>query len=97
MRVRDEFGELFADVEFAQAFEVRGWQGWSPGHLALLQFAENLTDRAAAHRVRSGVDFKCALPGPGRSSFDASVLSEFRARLVAHNLEERALDLLMAA
>ncbi|WP_405759477.1 transposase [Streptomyces sp. NBC_00073] len=101
MRVRDELGELFADVEFAQAFGVRGRQGWSPGQLALvtvLQFAENLTDRAAAHRVRFGMDFKYALgldlDDPG---FDASVLSEFRARLVAHNLEERALDLLLAA
>lgn len=99
MRVRDELGELFADVEFAQAFGVRGRQGWSPGQLALvtvLQFAENLTDRAAAHRVRFGMDFKYALgldlDDPG---FDASVLSEFRARLVAHNLEERALDLLL--
>ncbi|MFG2712217.1 transposase, partial [Streptomyces goshikiensis] len=89
MRVRDELGELFADVEFAQAFGVRGRQGWSPGQLALvtvLQFAENLTDRAAAHRVRFGVDFKYALglelDDPG---FDVSVLSEFRARLVAHN------------
>ncbi|MFD9303017.1 transposase [Streptomyces sp. NPDC060048] len=101
MRVRDELGELFADAEFAQAFGVRGRQGWSPGQLALvtvLQFAENLTDRAAAHRVRFGMDFKYALglelDDPG---FDASVLSEFRARLVAHNLEERALDLLLAA
>ncbi|MFG2630213.1 transposase [Streptomyces sp. NPDC048473] len=44
------------------------------------------------------MDFKYALglelDDPG---FDASVLSEFRARLVAHNLEERALDLLLAA
>lgn len=72
-----------------------------PGQLALvtvLQFAENLTDRAAAHRVRFGMDFKYALgmelDDPG---FDASVLCEFRARLVAHGLEERALDLLLAA
>lgn len=57
MRVRDELGELFADVEFAQAFGVRGRRGGSPGQLALvtvLQFAENLTDRAAAHRGQHG-------------------------------------------
>ncbi|WP_309226401.1 transposase [Streptomyces lunaelactis] len=101
MRVRDELCELFADAEFAQAFGVRGRQGWSPGQLALvtvLQFAEYLTDRAAAHRVRFGMDFKYALgmelDDPG---FDASVLCEFRARLVAHGLEARALDLLLAA
>lgn len=64
MRVRDELGELFADVEFAEAFGARGRPGWSPGQLALvavLQFAENLTDRAAAHRVRYGMDLKYAL------------------------------------
>jgi hypothetical protein len=101
MRVRDELGELFTDAEFAQAFGVRGRQSWSPGQLALvtvLQFAENLTDRAAAHRVRFGMDIKYALgmelDDPG---FDASVLCEFRARLVRHGLEERALDLLLAA
>ncbi|WAZ26676.1 transposase [Streptomyces cinnabarinus] len=99
MRVRDELGEQFSDAEFAQAFGVRGRRGWSPGQLALvtvLQFAENLTDRAAAHRVRFGMDVKYALgmelDDPG---FDASVLSEFRARLVEHGLEERALDLLL--
>ncbi|GGN56061.1 hypothetical protein GCM10011579_016730 [Streptomyces albiflavescens] len=101
MRVRDELGELFADAEFAETFGARGRPGWSPGRLALvtvLQFAENLTDRAAAHRVRYDMDFKYALgldlDDPG---FDASVLSEFRARLVEHGLEEKALDLLLTA
>ncbi|MGI8313136.1 IS1182 family transposase [Saccharopolyspora hattusasensis] len=99
MRVRDELGELFSDAEFIEAFGVRGKPGWSPGRLALvtvLQMAENLTDRGAAHRVRFGMDWKYALgmelDDPG---FDASVLSEFRTRLVAHGLEERALDLLL--
>jgi transposase len=97
MRIRDELDELFPDTAFAQAFGMRGRPGLSPGQLALvtvLQFAENLTDRAAVHRVRFGMDFKYALglelDNPG---FDASVLSEFRARLVEHGLEERALDL----
>ncbi|MCX5343698.1 transposase [Streptomyces atratus] len=101
MRVRDELGELFADTEFAEAFGVRGRPGWSPGQLALVtvpQFAESLTDRAAAHRVRFGMDLKYALgmelDDPG---FDASVLCEFRARLVEHGLEDKALDLLLAA
>ncbi|MFF4830054.1 transposase [Streptomyces sp. NPDC001312] len=101
MRVRDELGELFADAEFAEAFGARGRPGWSPGQLALvtvLQFAENLTDRAAAHRGRYGMDLKYALglelDDPG---FDASVLSEFRTRLVEHGMEEKVLDLLLTA
>ncbi|WP_307040090.1 transposase [Streptomyces achromogenes] len=101
MRVRDELGELFADAEFAEAFGSRGRPGWSPGQLALVtvaQFAENLTDRAAVHRVRYGMDLKYALglelDDPG---FDASVLSEFRTRLVEHGMEEKVLDLLLTA
>ncbi|MFF8916011.1 transposase, partial [Streptomyces sp. NPDC015032] len=101
MRVRDELGELFSDAEFAEAFEAGGRPGWSPGRLALvtvLQFAENLTDRAAAHRGRYGMDLKYALglelDDPG---FDASVLSEFRTRLVEHGMEEKVLDLLLTA
>ncbi|MGW2698665.1 transposase [Streptomyces sp. NPDC001340] len=101
MRVRDELGELFADAEFAEAFGSRGRPGWSPGQLALvtvLQFAENLSDRAAAHRVRYGMDLKYALglelDDPG---FDASVLSEFRTRLVEHGMEEKVLHLLLTA
>jgi transposase len=99
MRIRDELGELFSDAEFVEAFGARGKPGWSPGRLALvmvLQMAENLTDRGAAHRVRFGMDWKYALgmelDDPG---FDASILSEFRTRLVAHGLEERALDLVL--
>jgi transposase len=101
MRVRDELGEVFADAEFAEAFGVRGRPGWSPGRLALvtvLQMAEGLTDRGAAHQVRFGMDWKYALgmdlADPG---FDHTVLGEFRARVVAHGLEERVLDLLLAA
>nr|WP_166682346.1 transposase [Streptomyces sp. 846.5] len=45
----------------------------------MLQFAENLSDRAAANAVRTRIDWKCALGlelnDPG---FDHSVLCEFR-------------------
>lgn len=98
--VRDQLGEVFADEQFAQAFGVRGRPGWSPGRLALitvLQQAEGLTDRQAADAVRLRIDWKYALgltlADPG---FDASVLCEFRARVIEHGLEETALDLLLA-
>lgn len=100
MRVRDELGELFADAEFAEAYGTRGRPGLSPGMLALitaLQKVENLTDRAAADRAKFGMDWKYALSleldDPG---FDHTVLSEFRARVAAHGLEEKALDVLLA-
>ncbi|MFF3460670.1 transposase [Streptomyces sp. NPDC002730] len=100
VRVRDRFGELFADGEFAVAFGQRGKPGWSPGRLALvtvLQKAENLTDRQAAEAVRADLTWQYALgldlEDPG---VDHSVLSEFRSRVVAHGLEEKVLDLLLA-
>ncbi|MDQ1045786.1 hypothetical protein QFZ76_004022 [Streptomyces sp. V4I2] len=51
IRVRDELGPLFTEVEFADLFPARGEPAWSPGRLALvlvLQFVEGLTDRQAA-------------------------------------------------
>lgn len=66
MRIRDGLGPLFSDEDFKAAFGVRGRPGISPGRLALvnvLQFAENLTDRQAAHAVRARIDVKYLL-GP---------------------------------
>src|SRR4051794_41287229 len=99
--IGDRLGELFPDAEFAAAFGVRGRPGWSPGRLALvtvLQMAENLTDRQAAEAVRDKMSWKYALGlGLDDEGFDASVLSEFRARGLASGLEQRALDLLLTA
>ena len=90
--VRDQLGEWFTDEAFGAGFAVRGKPGWSPGRLALvtvLRMAENLTDRQAAEAVREKISWKYALgmslTDPG---FDASVLSEFRARLITHGLED---------
>jgi transposase len=99
MRIRDELGEVYADARFAAAFGVRGRPGISPGQLmmaSVLQFSENLTDRQAAEAVRDRITWKYALglelEDPG---FDASVLSEFRSRLVAGDLTSLALDALL--
>jgi transposase len=100
MRIRDALGELFEDVEFAGLFAVRGRPAVSPARLALvlvLQFAEGLSDRQAADAVRGRIDWKYALGLElTDTGFDASVLSEFRARLVtgaaAEQLLHRMLD-----
>lgn len=98
--VRDELGELFADEQFVSAFAGRGPQGWSPGRLLLvtvLQAVEGLTDRQAAEAVRDKLSWKYALGLElSDAGFDASVLSEFRTRLVTHGLQTRVLDLLVA-
>ena len=100
IRVRDALGELFEDAQFAGLFAVRGRPAVSPARLALvsvLQFAEGLSDRQAADAVRGRIDWKYALGLElTDTGFDASVLSEFRARLVdgdaAQRLLERMLD-----
>ncbi len=101
MAVRDELGEVFSDGEFTAAFGDRGAPAESPGRLALvtaLQFVEGLTGRQAAQAVRGRIDWKYALGLElTDAGFDYTVLSKFRARVAAHDLQERALDLLMEA
>ena len=68
----------------------------SPARLALvsvLQFAEGLSDRQAADAVRARIDWKYALGLElTDTGFDASVLSEFRARLVDGDAAQRLLE-----
>lgn len=98
--VRDRLGELFPDQEYAQAFGRTGPAGWSPGRLALvtvLQMAENLTDRQAADAVRDRLSWMYALGlDLADTGFDHTVLTQFRDRVIAHGLEEKVLDLLLA-
>ncbi len=98
--LRDRLGTIFADAPFSPLFAHREQPAECPSRLALvtlLQFAENLSDRRAADAVRSRIDWKyllgLELTDPG---FDASVLSEFRGRLVAGGSEEQLLDTLLA-
>ncbi|WP_414166354.1 transposase [Streptoverticillium reticulum] len=99
MLIRDRLDVLFGDEDFADLFSVDGRPGLSPGQLAMvsvLQFAETLSDRAAADAVRSRIDIKYALglelEAPG---FDYSVLSEFRARLAEDGATDRLLQLML--
>jgi transposase len=101
MRVRDTLGPVFADAEFEGLFPVRGRPALSPARLALvsvLQFAEGLTDRQAAHAVRSRLDWKYALSLElTDTGFDFSVLSEFRARLVEGAADHVVFDAVLRA
>src|ERR671933_300749 len=101
LKLRDELGAIFADADFADLFPGLGQPGLPPWRLALgtlLQFRENLPDRQAAEAVRARIDWKyllgLELTDPG---FDHSVLSEFRARLLAGSAEERLLHRLLEA
>jgi IS5 family transposase len=66
--------------------------------VTVLQMVENLTDRQAADAVGDKISWKYALGlDLDDEGFDASVLSEFRTRVVEHGLEQRVLDLLLDA
>jgi len=100
LRLRDALGSIFADQQFAPLFPSHGQPAEAPWRLALvtlLQFAENLSDRRAAEAVRGRIDWKyllgLELTDPG---FDASVLSEFRTRLIAGGAEALLFDTLLA-
>jgi transposase len=100
MRLADRLGLLYQDQQFAALFPPRGQPALSPARLALaivLQFTEGLSDRQTADAVRARIGWKYALglelEDPG---FDHTVLSEFRARLVAGKAELLLLDTLLA-
>lgn len=99
MQVRDELGMIYEDHSFAQLFPQCGQPAEAPWRLllvSLMQFAEGLSDRQAADAVRGRLDWKymlsLELTDPG---FDASVLSEFRTRLLEGNAEQQILQPLL--
>jgi transposase len=99
LQIRDVMGSIYVDEDFVDLFPRRGQAAEAPWRLALvtvLQFTEGLSDRQAANAVRGRIDWKYALglslEDPG---FDFSVLSEFRARLIAGAAEQRLLDVLL--
>src|SRR5579864_7964459 len=100
MRLRDELGGIYRDEQFVGLFASRGQPAEAPWRLAIilvLQYVEGLTDRQAAEAVRGRIDWKYALglelTDPG---IDASVLCEFRARIVAGGAEALLLEVLLS-
>src|SRR5262245_6824367 len=99
MHMRDQLGPIYTNPEFAHLFPKEGQPAQAPAHLALvtiMQFAEGLSDQAAADAVRGRIDWKYALAldltDPG---FDSSVLCEFRTRLVHGGAEPLLLEPLL--
>jgi transposase len=91
IKMRDELGTLFQDELFAALFPKDGQPALAPWRLAqvpLMQCAERLSDRQAAHAVRARLDWKYALGLELEDrGFDFSVLSEFRSRLIEGQME----------
>jgi transposase len=99
LRVADELDTRFTDEAFLTLFPTHGQPALPPWRLALvtlLQFAEGLSDRQAVNAVQSRIDWKYGLrlelTDPG---FDASVLSEFRTRLIAGAAESLLFEMML--
>ena len=87
MRMRDALGPICTNATFVALLSHTRGPAEAPAPLALMtimQFAEGLSHVQAAHAVPARINWKYALAldltDPG---FDASVLSEFRQRLIA--------------
>jgi transposase len=96
MHLRDALGSIYEDADFADLFPKRGRAAEAPWRLALvtvLQALENLSDRQAAEMVRGRLDWKYALSlSLDDEGFDASILTDFRQRLVEHGAQDRLLE-----
>jgi transposase len=96
MTLRDEYGPLFRIEDFSDLYSWKGNEGINPVLLAsvtVLQYLENLSDVGAAEQVRARIDWKYLLGVPlDYAGFTASDLSEFRARLLAHESAERLFE-----
>jgi transposase len=99
LRLADAVDALCTDDAFLALLPRHGQPALPPGRLArvtLLPCAEGRSDRQAANAVRSRIDWKYVLrlelTDPG---FDASVLSEFRGRLLAGSAESLLFDMLL--
>ena len=96
MRRFDELHMIVTDHDCADLFPARGQPAEAPVRLALatlLQFMEGLTDRQAAHAVRTRIDWRYLLCLElSDTGCDHTVLSEFRSRLLEHGAEQRRID-----
>ncbi len=96
MHLRDALGSIYEDADFADLFPKRGRAAEAPWRLAVvtvLQALENLSDRQAAEMVRGRLDWKYALSLPlDDPGFDASILVDFRQRLLNHGAQDRLLE-----
>lgn len=99
MQIRDELGTLFGEADWNVMYDRVGQPGicaWCLMLVTVMQFMEGLSDRQAADAVRSRIDWKYALGLElENSGFDASVLSEFRDRLLEAEAPQYLLERLL--
>jgi transposase len=99
MTMYETLGPIFTNPDFADLYAHRGHPAEAPARLALVlvfQQIEQLGDAEAAEAVRARLDWKYALAldidDPG---FDATILGDFRTRLLTAGAEERLLTIML--
>lgn len=96
MHLRDGLGPIYQNEDFAWLFPNWGRPAHAPWRLALisvLQVVEDLSDRQAVQMLQVRIDWRYALSlSVDAKSFDFSVLSDFRQRLLAHNAADLLLE-----
>ncbi|MBN2257593.1 MAG: IS1182 family transposase [Anaerolineaceae bacterium] len=100
LTLRDRLGSLYADERFAILYpSKRGRPAESPGFLALvtiIQHLENLSDAEVVEQIIARIDLKYLLALELEyTGFDASILSEYRTRVVEQGLEKELLEAIL--
>lgn len=97
--LRDEFGVIYQDANFAALYRSQGAESIPPGlvaQLVIIQYMEGLSDRAVVEQLPVRMDWKYFLGLElTDAGFDASVLSEFRQRLTEHEQATLLLEVLL--
>src|ERR1700730_12430505 len=96
MHLRDALGPIYQDEDFAHVFPKWGRPAEAPWRMALItifQVLEGLTDRQPAQMVQLRADWLYALSlAPGEGSFDFTILSDFRQRLLVNEAQDLLLE-----
>lgn len=99
MKMRDEVGAIYEDEAFEELFPRRGQPAEAPANLAMvtiMQYVEDLSDRAATDAVRGRIDWKYALGLELEDEgFHYSVLCKFRKRLLENGAEEQLFTMML--
>jgi transposase len=98
--VGDVLFEQFRNEDFADLYPNDGQPALSPmllSFVTIFQSLEDLSDRKTVYSLRFRFDWKYALHlPPDYRSFDHTVLSEFRQRLMEHKAEGRIFNAIFA-
>lgn len=101
MTMRDSLALWYKDSDYTHLFlSHQGQPALSPGRLNLImimQYAEGLSDQQTVEAVASRIDWKYALGLElTEASFDASVLSDHRQRLLVQGAEVQLFDQMLS-